>query len=125
MRFFHLASVTQTDLDAALEEVLETERTTFYKDLVVDDTWNALIKQKLPERYNKAEETLHQLAGNPLQQRIRAELKKRKFNPDDPDFQKNIHKSIWHTMQYEELEPLTYDFLTAEGVPLPSQTIAL
>jgi hypothetical protein len=60
-----------------------------------------------------------------LQQRIRSELKRRRLNPDDPDFQNNIHKSIWRAMQYEELEPLTYDFLTAEGVPLPSQTIAL
>jgi Leucine-rich repeat (LRR) protein len=119
MLFFNLSGVTQADLDAALQETREAERLKFYKDLVVDDSWNALIERKMPERYAQAETRLHELADAPLQERIRAELSRRGLDPADPDAQRNIARQVWADMKYEILEPLTRDYLAAGGVPAP------
>lgn len=119
MRFFRESGLTQADLDAALKEVREAEGTGFYRELVLDDTWNAYIKPKLAERYEQAEGKLLELADAPLQERIRAELQQRGLDPDDVDAHRGISKGVWNDMRYEVLEPLTRDFLTSQGVPVP------
>jgi Leucine-rich repeat (LRR) protein len=120
MRFFSVSGITQADLDAALQEVREAERSGFYRELVLDDTWNAYIKPKLAARYEGAEDKLGELADAPLQQRIRAELQQRGLDPDDLDAYRGISKSVWQDMRYEVLEPLTRDYLTSQGLPLPA-----
>jgi Leucine-rich repeat (LRR) protein len=119
MRFFHVSGVTRADLDAALQEVREAERSGFYRELVLDDTWNAYMKPKLAARYEQAESKLRELADAPLQERIRAELQQRGLDADDVDAYRGISKSVWEDMRYEVLEPLTRDYLTAQGVPVP------
>jgi Leucine-rich repeat (LRR) protein len=120
MRFFDISGVTQADLDAALQAVRAAERSGFYRDLVLDDTWNAYIKPKLAARYEAAEGKLGELADAPLQERIRAELRQRGLDPDDLDAYRGISKSVWEDMRYEVLEPLTRDYLTSQGLPLPT-----
>ncbi|HTK00162.1 MAG TPA: NEL-type E3 ubiquitin ligase domain-containing protein [Bordetella sp.] len=117
MRYFNLSGVTQADLDTALQEVQAAERTDFYKELVVDDTWNALIEQKLPDRYAQAKNKLHELGETPLQERISAELRALGLPSDDEDARRNIHKRVWHEMQFDILEPLTRDYLADAGIP--------
>jgi Leucine-rich repeat (LRR) protein len=119
MRFFRASGVTQADLDLALKEVREAEATEFYRDLVLDDTWNAYIKPKLAGRYEEAESKLQELADAPLQTRIRAELEQRGLDPKDLDAHLGISKRVWNDMRYEVLEPLTRDYLTSQGVPVP------
>jgi Leucine-rich repeat (LRR) protein len=120
MRFFTVSQVSQAELDAALREVREAERAGFYRELVLDDTWNAYIKPKLAARYEQAEAQLHKLADAPLQEKIRAELQQRGLDPDDLDAQRNIAQNVWHDMKYEVMEPLTRDYLTSRGLPLPA-----
>jgi hypothetical protein len=119
MRYFNLSGVDQADLDTALQEVQAAERTDFYKELVVDDTWNALIKQKLPQRYAQAESKLLDQANAPLQGKISEELRAIGLPPNDEDARRNIHKRVWHQMQFDILEPLTRDYLANAGIPLP------
>jgi Leucine-rich repeat (LRR) protein len=119
MNFFRLSGVTRADLDAALAEVRAAERTCFYKDLVVDDTWKALIAQERPEPYAAAQLRLQELADEPLKQRIRAELVNHGLDPDDVDAQRNIGRFVWRQMEYEVLEPVTYEYLGSAGVSLP------
>jgi hypothetical protein len=119
MRFFGVAGVTQEDLDIALLQVQEAERKDFYKDLVIDDTWNAFIKQQLGVRHERAMETLGEMANAPLRDRIQAKLIKRGLNPEDADAQRNMGPVVWRDMRYEVLEPLTRDYLASAGLPLP------
>ncbi|HTJ98616.1 MAG TPA: NEL-type E3 ubiquitin ligase domain-containing protein, partial [Bordetella sp.] len=120
MNFFRLSGVTRADLDAALEEVRAAERTGFYNDLVVDDTWKALIAQERPDPYAAAQLRLQELADEPLKQRIRAELVNHGLDPEDIDAQRNIGRSVWRQMEYEVLEPITREYLESAGVPLPA-----
>jgi hypothetical protein len=117
--FCYIPNITQSELESAVQAVREAEQAAFRKWLVVDNTWNALIKQKLPARYEKAESTLRDLEGNPLQQRIRTELEMRKQDPTNLDNQNKIRDRILRDMQYEVRERLTHDFLTGEYAAAP------
>jgi hypothetical protein len=120
MLYFSMSSVTRADLDAAAQEVKAAERTEFYKDLVVDDTWNALIEQNLPERYAQAKAVLVEQADAPLQAKIHAELRLLGVDPLDADAYRNIAPHVWRDMKFDILEPLTRDYLTGHNIPLPT-----
>jgi hypothetical protein len=129
MRFFNMSSVGPEDLKAALEEVREAERTGFYKYLVLDDTWHTLLKRKLGARYREAESRLEGLVnGGSLQERVRAELRKRGQNPDSPQARlyndPKLEREVWDEMRYDVLEPLTRDLLANAGVPLSGAGVA-
>jgi Leucine-rich repeat (LRR) protein len=118
MDFYGTSRVTDDDLTAARREVLSAERTEFYRHLVIDDTWNAFIKQQLPARYQEAERQLIEQTGTPLRQRVHSELRARGLDPDDMDAYRNIAPYIWRDMKYDILEPLTRDYLAAQEIPL-------
>jgi hypothetical protein len=124
MDFFGVSDITKEDLKAALITVQKAEDTDFYKELILDDTWNAFIQQNLGARYDQAKATLRERYDQLLEERIRAELVNLNLNPENPEVQRKIQPSlepiVWHDMQYEVLEPLTRDFLTDAGVSLPS-----
>ncbi|ANN77458.1 hypothetical protein BAU07_10410 [Bordetella flabilis] len=122
MHYFSMSSVTRADLDAAVQEVKAAERAEFYKDLVVDDTWNALIEQNLAARYAQAKATLIEQADAPLQAKIHAELRLLGVDPLDADAYRNIAPHVWRGMKYDILEPLTRDYLTGHDIPLPVDT---
>jgi hypothetical protein len=128
MNFFNLSGITDEDLEVAFREVKTAENTEFYKELILDDTWNAFIKQNLGERHDQAMEKRSELEGKPLEERIRAKLVNLGFDPDHPEvqqeFEPSLGASLWRDMQYEILEPLTRDFLTSKNVsvPYPSPT---
>jgi Leucine-rich repeat (LRR) protein len=129
MRFFNASSVDSEDLEAALKEAREAERTGFYKYLVLDDTWHALLKRKLGARYREAESRLEGLVnGGSLQERVRAELRKRGQNPDSPQARlyndPKLEREVWDEMRYDVLEPLTRDLLANAGVPLSAAGVA-
>jgi hypothetical protein len=119
MDFPGVAGVTREDLDLALREVQEAERTRFYKDLVIEDSWHTLVKTKFADRYEEAMARLRDLAEEPLTERINAQLVKDGLNPADADARRNVALRVWRDMQYEVLEPLTRDYLAAVGIALP------
>jgi hypothetical protein len=119
MMFLDFSGVTRNDLDAALEEVRAAERTGFYKSLVVDDTWRTFLKQALGARFEQVRNRLEESMGEPLQERIRAELVLRGISVTDADAHRGIGLAISRDMQYEALEPLTRAYLESAGVPMP------
>ncbi|ANN80006.1 hypothetical protein BAU07_25420 [Bordetella flabilis] len=129
MRFFNVSSVDSEDLKAALKEAREAERTGFYKYLVLDDTWHTLLERKLGARYREAESRLEGLVNDgSLQERIRAEVRKKGQNPDSPQARlyndPKLERAIWDEMRYDVLEPLTRDLLANAGVPLSADGVA-
>ncbi|OZI26568.1 hypothetical protein CAL26_04385 [Bordetella genomosp. 9] len=119
MAFFHLSDITPQDLDRALREVRDAELAAFYRDLVVDDTWNALIKRAMPARYAAAESRKIEQSSAPLREQVRARLLALGLDPDDQDAYSNAAPGIWRDMLYDIMEPLTRDYLQAAGVALP------
>jgi hypothetical protein len=119
MMFLDFSGVTRNDLDAALEEVRAAERTDFYKSLVVDDTWRTFLKQELGARFEQVRNRLEESMGDPLQERIDAELALRGIAVTDTDAHRGIGLAISRDMQYEALEPLTRAYLESAGVPVP------
>jgi hypothetical protein len=121
MDYFGTSRLTDADLSAARREVLSAERTEFYRHLVVDDTWNAFVRQQLPARYQEAEQRLIEQAGTPLRKRVHSELRVRGLDPGDMDAYRNIAPYIWRGMKYDILEPLTREYLVAQEIPLPTR----
>lgn len=120
MRYFHAAHLSRDDLESALREVEQAERTGFYQALVIDDTWNALLQQAMGDRYQAAQDELLRQAGEPLQRAIRDELVGQGIPASDQDAYGNVHLRVWRRMQYSVLEPLTRAFLTERGVAVPA-----
>ncbi len=116
MRYFGFANLLQTDLNAALDQVLDQEQRGFIDYLATEwQPWEAMLQRQAPQEYEQTQDHLIDAMGDEFSNRLKARLQEIGLQ-NDADAERTLGPQVQAEIAREIKGTLTRDFLHRNGL---------